>query len=90
MPALILGEMVIQGNGIDGIKAYHKKSGRLKWSKKISGGVEVGADQKGGTIFFGANDGFFYAVDVNTGKTKWTFPLRSEGIGRPRVSDNVV
>jgi len=90
MAPLFFGELVIQGNSVDGLTAYEKSSGHVRWRKDIKGGVEGGAAIGKDTIFFGANDGFFYAVDAYTGRNRWTFPIRAEGLGRPLFVDGVV
>ena len=90
MSPLLFGEYVIQGNSIDGIRAYKKNTGTSVWKRHFKGGVEVGAAISGSHLLFGANDGFFYGLDAYTGKTRWKFPMKSEGLGAPTVSQGVV
>ena len=90
MKTLFTDKLIVQGNGIDSIRAYKKSTGILKWKRDIDGGVEAGAMISGNTLFFGGNDGFFYAVDVNSGKTRWVFPLRAEALGAPTVFNDLV
>lgn len=90
MPAVLYKDLVIQGNAIDGIRAYHQATGHEKWKKLIRGGVEMGAVIHRDRVFFGANDSFFYALNAQTGQVEWTFPLRAEGLGRPTVSGDLV
>lgn len=90
MAPLIFGEYIIQGNAVDGIRAYKKDSGAPVWSRFFDGGVEAGAALSGTTLLFGANDGFFYALDAYTGRTKWSFPIKSEGLGVPTVDGSTV
>lgn len=90
MTPLLYKDLIIQGNGVDGVSAYKVKTGRLKWSREIEGGVEIGAALYGNTIYFGANDGFFYALNADNGQTKWVFPIRTEGLGAPVVHEGVV
>jgi outer membrane protein assembly factor BamB len=87
---LIYKNLVIQGNEIDGIVAYSRKSGKKKWSREIDGGVTSGARQYNGVIYFGAGDGFFYALDALTGQTKWSTPIRAEGVGAPLVTETAI
>lgn len=90
MPPILYKSLVIQGNGIDGIRAYNKQSGRLVWAFPLKGGVEIGATLAGDKVFFGANDGFFYGLNADTGDVLWSFPLKAEGLGAPVVDgDNV-
>lgn len=90
MKPLLFGEYVIQGNAVDGIQAYDRTTGNLKWKRQVVGGVEAGAALSDSSLFFGGNDGYFYAVDAYTGQTKWSFPLRAEALGQPVVADGVV
>lgn len=90
MSSILFGDYIIQGNAIDGISAYKKSTGALVWTRRFDGGVEVGAALSGSNILFGANDGFFYALDAYNGKTRWSFPIKSEGLGVPTVSQGVV
>jgi outer membrane protein assembly factor BamB len=90
MPPMLHKNFVIQGNAIDGIRAYHRITGAMQWERRIKGGVEIGAAIAGDRIFFGANDGFFYALNALTGDVEWTFPLKSEGLGRPFVQNDMV
>jgi outer membrane protein assembly factor BamB len=90
MAPLLFENMIIQGNGIDGIAAYDKTSGHLVWKKNIPGGVEIGVALDKGNIFFGANDGFFYSLKANSGAVNWSFPLRAEGLGKPIIQNGAV
>lgn len=58
------------------------ESNRLKWTfstgrRDKEGGIEtdpvIGPD---GTIYLGANNGIFYALDPETGDIRWAFPTR--------------
>ncbi len=87
---IVFEDLVIQGNEIDGVTAYNKKSGHRIWHRELSGGVTADIGLKNGILFIGAGDGFFYALDAKTGVSRWTFPIRSEGIGAPLVTDDAV
>ena len=44
----------------------------------------------GDTLYFGANDGYFYAIKAQSGQIQWTFPTKSEILGKPFVHANFV
>lgn len=90
MTPIVTEQLVIQGNAIDGISAYNRKTGHMVWKLKLKNGVEGGAQLVDRTLYFGAGDGFFYSVDIDQGLINWTTPIRSEGLGTPLVKNNVV
>lgn len=90
MSPILTKNYVFVGNTIDSISSYSRRTGRLVWRKFIKGGVEGGAQLVDGILYFGANDGFFYALNSVDGEVKWTFPIRFEGLGEPLVDKGVV
>lgn len=90
MPPILTKDLVIQGNAIDGIVAYKRNSGHQIWSLEFKNGVEGGAAADGDRLYFGANNGQFYCVDINTGKILWTFALNSESLTYPLVDGPTV
>ena len=52
------GDLVIQGNGWDGIQAFEKRNGRLVWSYEIKGGVSSPVALAAGMIYFGGGGWF--------------------------------
>lgn len=55
-------------------------------SAKISGGLTVVFD----TVFFGTEDGYVYALDAQTGETKWQADVRGEVLAAPAVESGIV
>lgn len=90
MPPLLTEEHVIQGNGVDGIKVFHRRSGNEVWRLNFTNGVEGGAAISGDKLYFGAGDGQFYCVEVATGKKVWQFALNSESLTKPLVQGNSI
>lgn len=90
MAPVIDGNVVIAGNEFDSIRAYNKNSGQNLWKRFIAGGVTSNAHVYHGTVYFGAGDGHYYALDSKTGRTIWAFKVTSEGIGTPLVTAKVV
>ena len=90
-PPLITKNLVIQGNSINGIKAYKKDKGQLLWDFKIqSGGVASPVALHKGNIYFGGTDGFFYSLKLETGRLNWKFFTDSENLGKPLIHEDKV
>jgi len=56
-----------------------------KWVVSTTSPVTASPSVAGGTVYVGANDGMFYAVDAETGVIRWTFEVtdgNSVGFGR--------
>lgn len=90
MEPVVTPHVVYQGNATDGISAYERKSGQLIWKLNITNGVDGGAQLVDNTLYFGANDGYFYSVNARNGQVQWTFPTNSESLGRPSVHKGIV
>lgn len=87
----ILGDdTVITGNSVDGLVAYRRSDAKELWRFPIKDGVEGGAYLSEGVLYFGAGDGQFYALDVDSGKPIWTYELKAEGIAKPLVVGDTV
>ena len=86
---LISGERVIQGDVFEGVKAFHRASGRLLWEAK---GIETGSAFvfHGNRLYFGGSDGFFYALEADTGRLVWKFSVGSENISAPVLFQGAV
>lgn len=90
MQPLIVGDLVIASNVSDGVSAYRRDSGQRVWFLPIRGGVDGGFAAIKDHLFFGANDGNFYAVSIAQGKVLWSFETKTENLSVPLVADGVV
>ncbi len=90
MTPLLTEKYVYQGNGIDGIQCLSRVNGDVIWSRALKGGVEGGAQLAHRVIYFGANDGYFYALDADDGSLKWKFEIHSEGLSEPTYHEGVI
>ncbi len=90
MAPLITKDIVVQGNAIDGIKAFKRDSGHEIWSFKVKDGVEGGAALNEDRLFFGGNDGFFYCLDLFSGRVFWKVAVNSESLIHPTVDGGSV
>ena len=85
MSPVLTNELVIQGNAVDGIKAFKRDSGVEVWSFTVQNGVEGGAVLDGDRLYFGAGDGYFYCLDAINGHVLWKFLLNSESLAQPLI-----
>ncbi|MGE3973804.1 MAG: PQQ-binding-like beta-propeller repeat protein [Bdellovibrionales bacterium] len=90
MNPVLMDDMVLQGNAIDGLAAFHKTTGRQLWRIDIQNGVASGAQAFDDKLYFGGSDGQFYCVDAYTGRLIWTQPTRMENLSPPLVENGVV
>ena len=90
MSPILTDKLVIQGNPIDGIKAFDRSSGQEKWTLSFKNGVEGGAALSGDKVYFGANNGQFYCVNTSDGSIVWSQPLHSESLTAPLVQGGYV
>ena len=86
---LLYKKFVIQGTAQIGLKAFTKQSGRLIWNYKIKGGVSSDIKLYRGILYFGAGDGFFYALKARNGKLIWKVFTGADNTGTPIINRNV-
>ncbi len=90
MKPIVTDSIVVAGNAINDLVAFDRMKGKKLWSRFFRGGVEGGAQVVDQKLLFGANDGIFYAINIQTGLTEWTFPVQSEVLGEPRIAERIV
>ena len=89
-PPLVHDDFVVQGNAIDGVKAYDKKTGKLLWDFYISSGVVSPLVFHKGNIYFGGADGFFYSLQLESGLLNWKYFSAVENSGPPLISEGTI
>ena len=89
-PPLVHDKFVVQGNAIDGVKAYNKKTGKLLWDFYIPSGVASPLVFHKGNIYFGSADGFFYSLQLESGLLNWKYFSAGENSGSPLISDDII
>ena len=87
---ILTENLILAANSIDGLVAYERSSGQMRWRMDIADGIEGGATLSEGKLYFGAGDGLFYAVNPLNGNILWTYPLKAEGLSRPTIKNGVV
>nr|BFD66889.1 outer membrane protein assembly factor BamB [Bdellovibrio sp. HAGR004] len=90
MTPVLAGDLVIQGNGLDGLVAYDRKNGQERWRLPIANGAEPSATLIRDRLFVGASDGNFYSIEASTGKVQWTFETKSENLAAPLLDEGIV
>jgi outer membrane protein assembly factor BamB len=71
------------------IAALDAGTGAVVWSKRLGGiGHDVLAD--GDRIFLGAQDRYFYCLDVKDGEVAWRWATGADAIGLPVADDRTV
>lgn len=90
--ALVLPKqgLVVAPSAHFGLRTFDIKSGRRVWSLEILGGVEGSPVSVGDAIYFGANDGKFYKVQIRDGKVLWELDTQSDIVSRATVSSGKV
>jgi outer membrane protein assembly factor BamB len=83
MTPVITDDLVIQGNNLKDLVAVSRKWGREVWRREFKGGVEASALAFKGRIYVPANDGTLSALDLQTGRTLWSFSSSSENVSAP-------
>ncbi len=72
--------------------ALSKKDGKVIWKKKFT--VEILSDPsvaaKSGLVIFGCYDYNVYALDTQTGETRWSFKTGGKIFSSPWIEDGVV
>lgn len=86
---ILFNNLVIDGNAVDRLSAYNRKSGHRAWTLPIERGVEAVALHEG-RLYFGGNDGYFYQVDAQTGQVLWKFLLSSQSSSAPLVRGDYI
>ena len=70
-----------------------RRAGRVKWRFKTGAVVEAWFSSPTvaeGTVYFGADEGYLYAVEAVTGKEKWRFKTGDVIYSSPAIAGGVV
>lgn len=83
MTPVLAGSYVLQGNNLDELVLIHRKWGTQVWKRTFKGGVEAGAIVFKDRVYVTANDGTVSALELETGKTIWSFATSTENLSVP-------
>ena len=73
-----------------GVQAFERSNFRQKWQFFTKGGVSSELLLEDGVLYFGANDGKFYAIDAEFGKVRWEYETKSPVYARASVANKRV
>jgi outer membrane protein assembly factor BamB len=66
-----------------------RADGGVAWEVRAGGGFGP-PTVAGDTVYVGSSDGRLYAVDIPTGKTRWTYDAKEDLSTRPAIADGTV
>lgn len=84
-PVLWENALLFGSSEVGLVAVYPTLGGQLRWSLPIRGGVISELRLQGNIVYFGGGDGFFYAVNAETGRVLWRFDVRNPKISKPTL-----
>lgn len=73
-----------------GVSAYKAKTGEQIWYFHVEKGVESSPAIYEDKLFFGANDGYLYAIDAANGKLIWKYNAGAEILSSPIAEGGIL
>ncbi|MFN3455035.1 MAG: PQQ-binding-like beta-propeller repeat protein [Pseudobdellovibrio sp.] len=83
-------DLIVVGNGLEGLVAYDLYEKNVVWSIDIDQGVEAAGTVINSRLFVGGLNGIFYSIDLDTAKIIWQFDTKSEIVSEPLIQDGLV
>ncbi|HEX7598912.1 MAG TPA: PQQ-binding-like beta-propeller repeat protein [Polyangia bacterium] len=89
---VLVGSRLILGSRDGKVMAVNTATGSLIWSVPVSGAVDSEAlfDLGRGQVYLGTDDGFFYAIDPNDGKIRWSYKGKGSIERKPELGSTSV
>lgn len=84
--AVMYDKTLIYGIQKAGLIALYPTLGQQRWVLPIVGGVSSEILVEKSMLYFGAGDGYFYAVDAETGRVHWRYEIKVPTLSKPTVS----
>jgi outer membrane protein assembly factor BamB len=85
----VFGEQLFVGSMVDGsLVAFDVETGHENWRFYSDGPVRLAPAVAEGRVYFGADDGFLYCLDVKSGKQQWKLSGAPEDRGQRRHLGN--
>ena len=70
-PVATKGRLLIGSSRHDSVSAFDAATGRKLWEYQTDGPVRFAPAIEGESVCFGSDDGFFYCVDLISGRLRW-------------------
>lgn len=80
---ILVGNTLVQMNGVDGVSAYTADQGRLLWKKKFQEGIEASGVSFKNRLYLAGQDGTVQSLNVEKGETLWSYNTKSENVAQP-------
>lgn len=82
---VVCDEIIVAGS-VDGNIYGITMDGKLKWKINTANGVEAPALISDGTVYLADLDGRVLAIELQTGKTRWTYTTDGMVMGAPNIA----
>lgn len=90
-PLVVSGKVIIGAGAKETlVYALNAETGAVEWKLATGQPVSSSASALGGVVYIGSNDGKYYAIDIATGKEKWS--VQTDGgifLSSPLISNNL-
>jgi hypothetical protein len=70
-PVLAKGRLLVASSIHDSVSAYDATTGQGMWGYQTDGPVRFAPVVDGESVCFGSDDGYFYCVELQTGRLRW-------------------
>lgn len=74
-PPAIVGDMIFIAGNDKVLRGINKDSGQQVWSRTVTCGLSGGVAADSTTVYFSGQDGYIYALDIETGSERWSTGL---------------
>ncbi len=81
--APVVSEGIIVAGSVDGNVYGITMDGKMKWKINTGNGIEAPALLRNGVAYIGNLDGKVFAIELQTGKTLWTYATEGQIMGAP-------
>lgn len=87
---VVTKDVVYVATETHGLEAFERSNFRKKWEFNIKNGISSEVLLDNGVLYFGANDGNFYAVEGEFGKVIWKYETKAPVYARATLANHRV